>query len=64
MNKPAESKELWNFRCSCCGKLLAKINIVNGTIQIKCTGVFRGEKCNTLNTFFKEPPQKSITVKR
>ena len=61
MNKPIE---LGDFRCNCCGKLLAKINIKHGKIEIKCTGIFRGEKCNTINTYAKEPPGKSITIKR
>jgi len=39
------------IRCIKCGKLLGKVKIKVGIIEIKCSGQFQGKKCRTLNTF-------------
>lgn len=40
--------ELRQWRCTNCGKLLAKIRILDGKIEIKC-------RCGTVNTTEKKP---------
>lgn len=53
-----KAQELQQWRCVKCQKLLAKLLLTEGKIEIKCA-------CGTLNEVSaKRPPDKGKTVKR
>lgn len=49
---PKREMALQEMRCTACGKLLAKIELIEGTVERKCT-------CGTMNTVTTRKPSAS-----